>query len=125
MKIALWIAQIFVGLAFVLIGGMMLLQSKSDIIANGLVVIVDFDPSLIKFIGLLEILGGIGIILPHRTKMMPILTPLASIGLIILMLGALITHFVNNDVSGIAPALFLGSLTCFILWQTLDLLAQK
>ena len=48
----------------------------------------DFSPGFLRMLGILELLGGIGIVLPHATDILPWLTPLAAMGLAIIMAGA-------------------------------------
>lgn len=54
---------------------------------------------LVRFVGIVEILGGIGLIVPWVTKIMPRLTPIAAIGLTILMLGTVIAHVQVGEIS--------------------------
>ena len=57
----------------------------------------DFSPATIKFIGIMEILGAIGLILPWLTGIAPVLTPLGATGLVILQLLAIIVHLRRRE----------------------------
>jgi hypothetical protein len=57
----------------------------------------DFSPATIKFIGIMEILGAIGLILPWLTGIAAFLTPLAATGLVILQLLAIIVHLRRRE----------------------------
>jgi uncharacterized membrane protein YphA (DoxX/SURF4 family) len=51
-----------------------------------------FSRPMIKLIGAVEVLGAAGLILPRALDSAPVLTPLAALGLVVVMLGALVTH---------------------------------
>lgn len=51
----------------------------------------------IKLIGLLEVLAGIGLLVPQLTGILPWLTPFAALGLVLTMLGALALHVKRGD----------------------------
>ena len=53
----------------------------------------DTSPRVIKLIGLAELLGALGLILPAVTGILPWLTPLAASGLVLMMAGASFTHY--------------------------------
>ena len=58
---------------------------------------------LIRFIGVCEVLGGLGLILPGLLRIRRGLTPLAAAGLVIIMIGAVVLTFIGD---GVGPALF-------------------
>ena len=121
MEIALWIVQILVGLGFLMAGAMKIMQPKEKL-AEQMAWVEDFEPNIIKGIGVLEILGALGVLLPHRLDIIPLLTPLAATGLIILMLGAAFTHIRRKEYPMIGVNTVLGLLAVFVLWQTFNLL---
>lgn len=121
MEIALWIVQVLAGLAFLMAGFMKLTQPKEKL-AEKMAWVEDFDANIIKLIGLIEILGAIGLILPHRLDILSLLTPLAAAGLILTMIGAAVVHVRRNEIPMIAPTVVLGGLSAFVLWQTFSLL---
>lgn len=64
----------------------------------------DVTENQLKLIGLLEALAVVGLILPHALGILPILTPVAAVGVILTMLGALSLHLKRNDgLAAIAP----------------------
>jgi len=117
MGIALWIVQILVGLAFLAAGFMKLTQPKEKL-AENMAWVEDFDANIIKAIGLVEVLGALGVILPHRLDIVAFLTPLAAAGLILTMIGAVFTHIRRSEMPQILPNIILGGLAAFVLWQT-------
>ncbi|GIH25634.1 hypothetical protein Aph01nite_39440 [Acrocarpospora phusangensis] len=76
----------------------------------------DFSAGQIKTIGALELLAGIGLILPALTGILPILTPLAAAGLAIIMLGAVLTHVRRKETPAIAVTLVLFALAAVVAW---------
>ena len=71
---------------------------------------------LLRFIGVCEVLGGLGLILPGLLRIRPGLTPLAAAGLVIIMIGATGLTFAGD---GLAPALFpfvVGILAAFVAY---------
>jgi hypothetical protein len=57
----------------------------------------DYSASFLNMLGLLEVLGAIGLILPWVTDILPWLTPLAATGLAIIMLGATYVRFKRGE----------------------------
>ncbi len=92
MNIALWIIAGLLALAFLAAGAMKLTQPKEKLAASGMAWVEDFTPGMIKTIGALEVLGALGLILPAALGIIPVLVPIAAVGLAALMVGAAITH---------------------------------
>ena len=57
----------------------------------------DYSANFIKMLGVFEVLGGIGLVLPRLTGILPWLTPLAAVGLAIIMLGAVNTRYKRGE----------------------------
>jgi putative oxidoreductase len=70
----------------------------------------------VRFIGAAELLGGLGLILPAATGVKPVLTPLAGVGLAMLMLLAMIFHISRGKLGAVAMPLALGGLAAFVAW---------
>ena len=92
MNIALWIIAGLLALAFLAAGAMKLAQPKEKLAATGMAWVEDFSPGMVKTIGALEVLGALGLILPAALGIIPVLVPIAAVGLAALMIGAAITH---------------------------------
>lgn len=118
MDTALWIVQILLGLAFIGAGIMKATQPHEKIKAM-LPWAEDFAPSTVKIIGTLELLGGLGLILPMLTNILPILTPLAAVGLVLTMIGAALTHVRRGEYPMIAINLVLLALAAFVVYGRL------
>lgn len=67
----------------------------------------DYSSGTLKFIGVLEFLGGIGILVPELTGILPILTPIAATGLALVMSGAVVVHLKRAEYNMIALNIFL------------------
>ncbi|MGO7983572.1 DoxX family protein, partial [Rhizobium johnstonii] len=74
----------------------------------------DFSDGQVKAIGIVEILGGIGLVLPMLTGVLPWLTPAAAFGLAITMVAAAIVHIRRGEGKGIAPNVVLLALSLFV-----------
>lgn len=107
MNIALWIVQGLLGAMMLMAGGMKASQSKEKLIESGdqMAWANDVSANNIKIIGVLELLAGLGLILPWLTGILPWLTPLAGIGVIMTMIGALSLHIKRGDP---APSLIIN-----------------
>ncbi len=105
MLIALWIVNGLLALVMLAAGGMKAASPKSSLAAKGLVWTEDFSAAQVKTIGVLEVLGAIGLIVPLATGILPILTPIASVCLALTMIGAVVVHVRRKESA--APAIVL------------------
>ena len=87
MGIALWVVQVLLAAAFLVSGATKLLQRKEKLVKN-MAWVEDFSQGTVRIIGVLEVLGAIGIVLPALTGILPWLTLLAALGLGLTMIGA-------------------------------------
>jgi uncharacterized membrane protein YphA (DoxX/SURF4 family) len=99
MNIVLWVLQVLLALQFGLHGRMMISPPKAllDGSRKGMQYIVAIPIGLRRFIGVVEILGAVGLILPMLMNILPWLTPLAAIGFMIDMIGAVVFHFRRHE----------------------------
>ena len=98
MNIALWIVQVLLALLFLFAGFQKLSQSKEDFGKNSFNTYAeDYSANFLKMLGLFELLGGIGLILPWLTGILPWLTPLAAAGLAVIMVGATYTRIRRGE----------------------------
>src|SRR5213076_1917499 len=105
MNIALWVVQVLLALMFLFHGRTM--WSPSEKVQSGMAYIMAVPTGLRRFIGVAEILAGVGLILPAATGILPVLTPLAAAGLVILMVCAIIFHIPRQEYPNIGFNLFL------------------
>ncbi len=92
MTITLWIINGLLALLFLASGSMKLARPKAALVTNGMGWAQDFSDGNVKLIGLAELLGGLGLILPFALGIAPVLTPIAAVCLAIIMVGATLTH---------------------------------
>ncbi len=97
MNTAIWIVQFLVGIAFIMAGIMKTTQPIEKLKANMTWIESINPPSLVRIIAVLEFLGGVGVILPALTKILPWLTPLAAAGLALTMIAAMLLHIQRKD----------------------------
>jgi len=71
---------------------------------------------LVRFIGAAELAGALGLILPAATRILPVLTPLAASGLLLIMVLAAGFHISRGEISNLPVNAVLGSLAAFIAW---------
>ena len=100
MNTALWIAQGILA-TFVMAGLIKMIQPKEKL-KERMPWVNDYKVGQVKPIGLAELLGGIGLIVPWLTGIAPILTPIAAVGLAIIMFLAAIYHYRHNEYPAIA-----------------------
>jgi len=98
-NITLWIIASLLALAFLAAGGMKIFQPREKLAASGMGWTEDSKSVTIKAIGLAEILGAVGLILPAATGIAGYLVPLAATGLAIVMVGAVTTHLKRSEKS--------------------------
>src|SRR5688572_17505088 len=98
MNTAIWIVQVLVGIAFLMAGFTKFTQPREKLLAM-MPYIEDFTTPQVRGIGLLEMLGALGVLLPSITGILPWLTPLAALGLMLVMVGAMYTHWRRKEVS--------------------------
>jgi uncharacterized membrane protein YphA (DoxX/SURF4 family) len=115
MNIALWVAQILLALAFAA-AGIVKATQPTERLATNMGWVEDVAPRTVRLIGILEILGAIGLILPAVTGIWPWLTPLAAAGLVMTMVGAMIVHGRRGEFSSTWINIVLLALAAFVLF---------
>lgn len=91
MLVALWITAALLTLAYLLAGSMKTFTSR-EALQPRMAYVEDFSAGQVKTIGIVEMLGALGVILPLATGVAPILTVIAAIGLVLVQVGAIIVH---------------------------------
>jgi uncharacterized membrane protein YphA (DoxX/SURF4 family) len=116
MDIALWIVAGLLALAFLGAGFMKSTRSSDKLAAAGMAWVEDFSPGVVRFIGISEVLGAIGLVLPPLVGVAPILAPIAAAALAVVMAGAVVTHLRRKEYGAIVPSLVLLLLSAFVAW---------
>jgi uncharacterized membrane protein YphA (DoxX/SURF4 family) len=111
MTYALWIIQGLLALVFLFAGGMKLVLPIEEMTRN-----MPLPGPFLRFIGVAEVLGALGLILPGLFRMRPGLTPLAAAGLVIIMVGATVLSLEVMGISGAIPPVVCGLLALFVAY---------
>ena len=96
MNILLWITQIVLALLFLFAGGTKLVLSSETLASMGSPNQVVLPVWFIRFIGVAEVLGALGLVLPGVLRRQQHLTPLAALGLMIIMIGAVVVTTIGD-----------------------------
>lgn len=111
MNIGLWIVQALLAALFIFSGVMKFITPMEEMTKQ-----MPMPAWFLYFIGICEILGGVGLVLPSWLRIKPGLTPLAAIGLLIVMIGAVIVTVMTPDrAMAIIPAA-VGVLLAWVAW---------
>jgi len=111
MNVALWIVQALLAALFIFGGGMKLVLPLEKLTGP-----VALPGLFLRFIGVCELLGGLGLILPSLLRIRPGLTPLAAVGLVIIMIGATWITISTGDVATAVVPFVVGILAAFIAY---------
>ena len=98
MNIVLWIIQVLLALLFLFTGGVKLVLPIEEMTKQ-----MALPALFLRFLGVVEVLGGLGLILPGLFRIKTWLTPLAAAGLVIIMIGA---TAISLRIGPVGPALF-------------------
>jgi uncharacterized membrane protein YphA (DoxX/SURF4 family) len=111
LSVVLWVVQVLLAALFVFAGVMKLVMPIEEMQKG-----IAFPGAFLRFIGVAEALGGLGLLLPGLTKIAPLLTPLAAAGLAVIMVGAVVTTLsIGGGSQAILPAV-VGVLAVLIAW---------
>ena len=108
---ALWTIQVLLALLFVFSGVTKFLMPVAKMQEGP----VKFPMAFLYFIGVAEILGGLGLVLPGMLRIKRGLTPLAAAGLLIIMIGATVVTVMGGGASFLIP-LVVGVLVAFVAY---------
>ena len=95
---------------------MKIFRAEEQLVASGFGWARDFSPTAIRLIGVAEILGAIGLILPAAMHIAPILVSLAAVGLALVMAGAAAVHARRKEAPMIAMNAVLLALAVVVAW---------
>jgi|ERR1043166_2287635 uncharacterized membrane protein YphA (DoxX/SURF4 family) len=112
MNIALWIVQVLLGALFVFSGVMKFVMPVAEMTKD----MPGMPGWFLHFIGVAEVLGGLGLVLPGLFRVRTGLTPLAAAGLVIIMIGATVIGFRIGPPRMAALPLVVGLLTAFVAY---------
>ncbi|MEW6434368.1 MAG: DoxX family protein [Myxococcota bacterium] len=116
-SIGFWTAQVLLATAFGMAGTMKTFTPIEEL-AQKLPWVTSL-PNLVRFIGVSELAGALGLILPAATRVKPVLTPVAALGLVVVMVLAAGFHILRGEVQAVPINAVLGGLAAFVAWGRL------
>ena len=111
MNIALWITQALLAALFLFAGIMKLIMPIEEMTKE-----IAMPGGFLRFIGVVEVLGAIGLILPWLLRIRPNLTPLAAAGLVIIMIGATAVTLMSGAIATALIPFVVGLLAAFVAY---------
>jgi hypothetical protein len=111
LNIALWVVQVLLALLFLWAGGIKLVLPLEKLAGP-----VALPGLFLRFIGVVEVLGGIGLLLPGLLRIRPSLTSWAAAGLVIIMVGAVGITLQSGSAGMALIPLAVGLLAAFVAY---------
>jgi len=111
MNVALWIVQGLLAALFLFAGGAKLVLPLDQMVGP-----VALPGWFLRFLGVAEVLGALGLVLPGLLRIRPGLTPLAAAGLVIIMIGATVITLVGGMVAVALMDLVVALLAAFVAY---------
>jgi uncharacterized membrane protein YphA (DoxX/SURF4 family) len=115
-NLALWIVASVLAATFAGSGFMKLLVPKEKLVKAGQGWAEDVSAANVRLIGVVELLGAVGLILPAVVHIAPILVPLAAVGLVLVMVGAAVVHARRKETPNVGVNVVLIALALFVAW---------
>jgi len=112
MNSALWIVQALLAGLFLFAGGVKLITPIEEMTKQ-----IAMPGWFLRFIGMAEVLGALGLILPWLLRIKPVLTPLAASGLVIIMIGATVVTLMTADIATALMPAFVGTCLAFVAYR--------
>jgi uncharacterized membrane protein len=118
MNLSLWIVAGLLAVVYLAAGVGKLIVPKEKIaaITPSARWVEDFSAGSVKAIGALEVLAAVGLVLPAATDIAPVLVPLAALGLVLIMVGAVITRLRRHEPKAMVADLAYLALAGFVAW---------
>ncbi|MBM3178114.1 MAG: DoxX family protein [Bacteroidetes bacterium] len=114
LNISLWVVQGLLTAAFGMAGFLKISSPIEKLAESGMSFVNSYSEETVRFIGACEILGALGLILPGVLKIKPMLTPLAALGLAVIMILATWYHLTHNE--QFISTIIILSLAAFVAW---------
>jgi uncharacterized membrane protein YphA (DoxX/SURF4 family) len=114
MNIVLWILHVLLALVFLFHGYLLVAAPPAQ--AAQMPYITAIPAGFRRLIAVLEALGGLGLVLPAITHILPVLVPWAATGLVMLMIGAIVFHLPRRENQSIGLNVFLLVLAAVVAY---------
>ena len=115
LNISLWVAQVLLAASLIWAASLKLFQS-TDKLSQMWPWVAQVPNALVKFTGLVDLLGGLGLILPGLFRIQPKLTYIAALCIVALMVVASIFHISRGEASQIGANIAFAAFALFIAW---------
>ena len=117
-NISLWVLQILLAVLFGM-GGLTKLTTPIDELSAQMSWVPLYSEEMVRFIGAAEVAGALGLILPSALRILPVLSPIAALGLATVMVLAARVHYTLGELPLISVNAVLASLALLIAWGRL------
>ena len=107
----LWVVQVLLAVLFLFAGGTKLVMSAAELTGQ-----TSLSAAFLRFIGVMEILGGIGLMLPGMLRIRTELTVWAAAGLVIIMIGAVVMTIQTMGLAMAVLPFATGALALFVAY---------
>jgi len=116
MNTLLWSLQILLAVTFAGAGAVKLIQSREQLAKTLGGWVDEFPAPLLNPLGLVEVLGAVGLIVPPLVHIAPVLTPIAACGMIIVLIGAIVTHARRGEYPNAGINVLLLVMAAVVAW---------
>lgn len=116
MLIAYWITASLLAFVYLFAGGMKLVRSREALVAAGMGWATDMNRALLKLVGLVELLGAVGVILPGLVQQATLLAPTAALGLVLVQGVAIGIHWRRGEAKSLPVNIVLLLLALVVAW---------
>lgn len=116
MNTVLWVLQVLLAVTFAAAGLSKLVMPRAKLVDKLGGWVEDFPGPLLKPLGLLEVLAAVGLILPPLVGVLPVLAPLAALGIVAIMLGAIVTHALRSEYANAGVNVVLAAMAVAVAW---------
>jgi uncharacterized membrane protein YphA (DoxX/SURF4 family) len=117
MNTIVWICQLFLAVIFLYSGAAKSTQSEHWLVAHKQTGVEGLSVPFIRFIGISEILGVMGILIPSFTGILPVLTPVTAICFAVIMVFAARIHYRRNEMQSVALNIFILCVSQFVAFE--------
>lgn len=114
LHIGRWVAQVLLAVVFAMAGPMKLTVPAAELAKTTGALVLPVE--MVRFIGVAELSGALGLLLPALTRIRPGLTALAAAALVVVMVLATGYHIVRGEFASVPVTILMGVLAAFVAW---------
>lgn len=117
MNTIIWTLQVLLAITFGFSGIMKSTQAREKLVSMGQTGVAGLTNATIRFIGITEVFGAIGIILPWAINIVPVLTPVTAMCFAIIMIPAMAIHYKRKEYTSVTLNVFLLCISLFVSYM--------